>query len=176
MRLNQQKQEFEELLHRVERQMRVKATYVSQVSSVEFDDALQQLRVAVWKAFQKFDPRAGVKDTTFAIVYIRTEAKAMIVESYRRMRNTVSLDDISWELADTRIRFEEDVERGVLLEQVGCALRRRRGKHALRIYQLALAGKRLVDIARELNMAYSWAKRVWDYQIMPTVASVRGTN
>lgn len=163
---------FNELLQKVERKLQSEANYISTVSPIERADAEQELRIAVWRAAQNFDASKGAKDTTFAIAYLKTETKRIITESYRNFKNTISLNE-EWDIAEERVSIELNAERAVIVDQINQKLSARRGKHALAVFAMALEGYRLVDIANELKLAYSWVKRVWDTQIVPVANEVR---
>jgi RNA polymerase sigma factor (sigma-70 family) len=155
---------FTEQLHKVEKSITYFSFKLASQSSMEFDDAKQEMLLAVWQSSKKFDPAKGAF-TTFAVRRMRNRMKTLL-DKYINSYNDASIED-DGEVIDERTATPEDE---MLLDDIQERLASKAtnsicDERAYTMFVLMRGGCTMGEVAQKMDVRTSWLSRLFNEKI-----------
>lgn len=171
--------DFEQNLKGVSKAVHYYAHRISRLSSMDYDDAAQELRIVVWKSYTSYDSETGAKFSTFAIRSMINRSKTLLQQynstKIKEIATSPELFDLVEDDTSTveHLVFKKlDKENKVnQLDRIEAILKENKDKSVgdRRAYEMFVAMRRegisLVKYSKRIKINQGWLSRIFNKKI-----------
>ncbi len=181
--MRQKKESFEVYVKQIDRLILQMAHYVSRKSSIDFDDAYQEMMISVWRSYERFDPNNKASFMTYAYSRMVNRRKTLLGSAnaanhvfQREVAAGDAIHDIP-EYFSSAARHENAFICSALLDEIERVLKSRRQEstadsRAYAMFKEMRKGASLRQCSQNMQISQGWLSRIMTEKIRPVAAAV----